>query len=1175
MDLLERIDRRLADTRARIDPRDFEDCANSILSQMFPGLVPIVGGTDHGVDAEITSLDTRAIGLITTSSRTLDGARASLRSSLASIKQHQLSVRHVMVANLAEMTRRRRDGMAWTAKQFGCELVQVFDRAFFANQFRAHPDWRLKVLGIAGGAFCLSREPRGSRPDNRHLPSVGRDELLGQLMHTERDAVLCGAPGSGKSHVAARLPGALFMEDQPAAERLLDDLTSARPRVVVVDDAGGRLDEVDRLIHARRAESLDFQIVVTCWPHQFDTVVDHVPNARRFDVGLLTREEMGTVLRSRGITRLSVLVQILAQAQGRPAWAVNLADLLVRGGDWKSLWTGAAVRTQILAYLRRSGASHVAIELLAAIAMLGEVTEDQLRRLGRLLEIPRVELRHTIESVAIAGLLDVARVRPISSHDRQDGGAYEDRYKVEPQVVAASIVADGYFAGRASAVTLAELRGEFPERQTHILQTQIHCTLVGANEPVVPTRQEITEALPMINSLDREAELLRSYALIGPDQARFVIDLLIERAKTSWATGDTRAVERDTQMLAQRVADLIQGDAPPASVHMLLQLLADLGRDGFAYRGVLSTLVEDLRDARSGDVPHVSHLLRLAKTVATMPAWPVDSTSTSVWLALVAEILTPTFDGNYMSPEVMRQFVLQSFTWSGEDLTTLFEAVRSALDRAVSGSQENDVPLLLETLEKWVDLAEGHPLPYGAQPTTHQSDVALHIAGQLASILGEVIRSPGLRARFNAIAQPLGVQLNEPDTLFAVLTAERNIGEDWKEEARRADQELSTTLEPYLRRAPEILMDWIAAVDADLQMTHRGRGAIWRVMRILADESDATAWLHAALRHGLSAHAGILIDTTVGRGDIHPSLALTLLGDQACRPAFVNAVIRHDVDEWLVEIVTEQLTIDDLTGLDIGHAVRQAPEPKLRRLLTHHDADVRGTVAALWAVEAALDPTTDESELALPALWLEAIADFKVPSILENYQQREALKMIARLAPDIYIDLLANHAYAVTEHDDFREWNDSIRELTPDKRHYLWARVSAARNARELFWAIAAGSVEWISSAFERGAVQIEPDRLLHAWRCQEGPGITFEELALLFIPLGVEPDGLLWLLEVGTYWGEEDERYARHLERCRVLASSHNPGLARLGARGVELFEPRLRDAQRRARDAAVRGLV
>lgn len=1171
MDLLERIDRRLADTRSRIDPHEFEDCAASMLTPMYPGLVPIVGGTDHGLDAEIASLGAPPTGLIVTSSRTLKGARASLRSSLASIQRHGLAVRHVMVANLAEMNRRRRDGMASIAAEFDCELVQVFDRSFFANQFRGQPDWRLRILGIAGGAFCLSREPRGSRPDDRLLPSVGRDVLLAELMRTEQDVVLCGVPGSGKSHVAARLPGALFLEDQPAAERLLDDLTAAHPAVVVVDDVGGRLDVLDRLVHARRAERLGFRIVVTCWPHQLDEVIDHLPEAQRFDVELLTREEMGILLRARGITRLAVLVQILVQAQGRPAWALNLADLLVRGGDWKSVWTGAAVRTQILAYLRRSGSSPVAIELLAAIAMLGEVTEDQVRRLGRLLEIPRFDLRRTIESVAVAGLLDVARVRVPRRQGRSSDSEYEDRYTVEPQVVAASIVADAYFAGRASAVSLGELRGEFPEKQAAVLQTQVHCALLGANEPVVPGQAEIADALAMVDSLDREAELLRSYALVGRQEARFVIELLVQRAKASWSAGDARAAGRDTRMLAERVADLIHQDASSEQVFTLLRLLAELARDGFAYHEVLSALVEELRDARSGEVPEVADLLWFTGTVAAMPDWPAEPTSTSVWLALVAEILTPTFDGNYMSPEVVRQFVLQSFTWSGDDLTALFNAVRPAFDRVVPGSQEHDVALLLKTLEKWVALAEGHALPFGGRPTTDQSDAASRVAGQLASVLGQAIHRPGLRARFNSIARTLGTQLDEPDTLFAVLTAERDIHKDWQEEARRADAELSTVLKPYLRQPPEVLLNWIATNARDLQIPRQGHGAIWRIMRRLADEPDAARWLAATLQHDLRSHAGPLIDTTVRQSHIDPSMAATLLGDPDCRPELVSAVMRHDVDDEIFNMVIEQLTVDDLRGIDIGLAVRHAPEPKLQLLFTHPDANVRGTAAALWAAEASLDPITED----LQPLWFEAIRAFKVPSVLDDYYQRQALTLIARLLPDIYVDLLATQAPSFAKLGDIDVWDNSIRELSDEQRHLLWLRVAAVPTARELFWVIAAGSVGWITTAFERGAVQIEPDRLLRAWRCQNGPGIPFDELARLFMSLGVEPDGLLWLLDVGTHFGEDHERYAVNLERCRALANSTNPDLARLGERGIELYEPRLIRARQHARETAVRGLT
>lgn len=199
MNLLERIDQRLANMRARIDPNEFEDCVTSLLTPLYPGLVPIVGGTDYGLDAEITSSDLRLVGLTITSSRTLDGARASLRASLASMRRHGLQVERVMAASLAEMNRRRRDGLSAVAHEFGCELVQVFDRAFFANQFRLHPDWRRRVLGIAGGAFSLSREPRGSWPVDRHLPTIGRDRLVVELLNSQEDLVLHGVPGSGKS----------------------------------------------------------------------------------------------------------------------------------------------------------------------------------------------------------------------------------------------------------------------------------------------------------------------------------------------------------------------------------------------------------------------------------------------------------------------------------------------------------------------------------------------------------------------------------------------------------------------------------------------------------------------------------------------------------------------------------------------------------------------------------------------------------------------------------------------------------------------------------------------------------------------------------------------------------------------------------------------------------------
>ncbi|HET6167656.1 MAG TPA: hypothetical protein VFE07_12580, partial [Marmoricola sp.] len=73
--------------------------------------------------------------------------------------------------------------------------------------------------------------------------------------------------------------------------------------------------------------------------------------------------------------------------------------------------------------------------------------------------------------------------------------------------------------------------------------------------------------------------------------------------------------------------------------------------------------------------------------------------------------------------------------------------------------------------------------------------------------------------------------------------------------------------------------------------------------------------------------------------------------------------------------------------------------------------------------------------------------------------------------------------------------------------------------------------------------------------------------------PLSPEPDDLLHTLEVGSFSGEEHERYAAKLDNLRDLATSDDEDIARLGRRGVEIYEPLLKEALAKARRAAVRG--
>src|SRR5215211_720306 len=77
LNLLDQIDDRLKDPDFSLNRDDFEDCSTSLLTDIYPNLVPISGGSDEGRDAEIADPD-GTIGVLITSARDLWGVLANL-----------------------------------------------------------------------------------------------------------------------------------------------------------------------------------------------------------------------------------------------------------------------------------------------------------------------------------------------------------------------------------------------------------------------------------------------------------------------------------------------------------------------------------------------------------------------------------------------------------------------------------------------------------------------------------------------------------------------------------------------------------------------------------------------------------------------------------------------------------------------------------------------------------------------------------------------------------------------------------------------------------------------------------------------------------------------------------------------------------------------------------------
>jgi hypothetical protein len=1162
VNLLDRIDQRLDDTRYRLQQSDFEDCAAALIGHDYPGLVPVTGGTDHGLDAELVKPNGQVLGLVITSSRTWEGTKKSLRGSLKSARDHKKRVDQVVVANLAEVNRQKRIKLAAIAKEFKCELIQVYDRPWFANAFRDDPDWRRKILHIEGGAFSLSRSPRGARPDEHQLPTVGRDELLDRAENSDHDLILWGVPGAGKSHVAGRLPGALFLERNTTPERLLDDLLAAKPKLVVVDDAGGRTDDIEYLLHARHAENLKFRVAVTCWPHERESVADHLPNALDLEVDLLTVEEIGTLLRERGITRTSVIAHLLQQAQGRPAWALNLADLLVQQGAWQAVWTGQALRDQIRAFLRRSKAPAEAIQLLAAIALVGDANEDQARTIAKLFELSPTQFEELIRSVAIAGLVDVRRNRLWTS---ADGRTFENSYRVVPRTIAASIVADVYFAGHATAVRISDIKTALPELLPGILQTQIYAALLGAEEPMVPPAAELLTLIPDLGLGTDGDELLRTYALINPECTRFVFEYLKQAVQDAAERNDERSAVAATKVLAARVADSLQAEKTEG-IALFFDSLTQLASRGWDYTTPIKTVVEEVQDVRTGESPTSTAIVHLCAAMANDRAQVLPD---HVWLKLTCRVLQPTFDGNYMSPEKVNSFVLQSFTWLEEDIDAMYGALEPELVSRVALASNAELADLIEVMSEWARVASGHPLPFGGVPNAGQQTAARRVAVSIAKAIAPLVATPGVRAVFNREASSLDVKLDEPDELFATLTAERDFSRDWEEDRRTRDAELDRALAAYIDQPPSVIMTWLVNHDTDLAMAKHGSAA-WSIMVRLSMRPDPEVWLRAALDHGLGRAASPLISRCVDNGGMTVPLAAELLNDTGARSSLISSVISECQDADLATLVVNALQVEDIQDLDSSYAIRHASDSTRQALFTHPDPKVRSSAAALWAAETSYS----SEEMPDDPNWGPAMSNLVVPSgTMRDHMQSKALDILAKTKPETYMNLLVKHVETLEGTDDFDEWEESACQLSSAHRFELWNRVQQSPMAKNLFWVISAADVGWISTAVSDPTFPVPLSNLLHATRFQFGKRYPLRTLAVMLRPLQWQPDDLLWTLEVGTHWGEDHERLERHLKVCRELAESPEPDLARLGERGVETFEPRLAEARAAARRAAVRG--
>ena len=396
----------LAALEGHLDDEVFEACVNDLLRDAFPGLVPIRGGADAGMDGAVPDGEEESIPLICTTSADVIG---NLTDSLDSILRSGRRSRKAVLVTSRALSPRRRRNLEDRAREKGFILLQIPDREGIAQRLRWSPKW-CRELGIPWAPSALATVPETRRP-LLEIEAVGRQADLEWLRSTSGDRLLSGQPGSGKTFLLYQLTKegwGLFLvdEDRPA---IAEALAEEEPRVVIVDDAHARLSVLEMLRHLRTETGLSFDIVATTWAGERDRVAEAMgalPPDQTHKLELLTREEILEVYRRAGVEGSeAMLAHLVDQAANKPGLAVTLATIVLRGGQeaLAAVFKGEVLHRNVTAVFRDL-VGEQAETILASFALGGD-SGMAMTAVAEFLGMSLGDLRTKVVGLAAGGVL--------------------------------------------------------------------------------------------------------------------------------------------------------------------------------------------------------------------------------------------------------------------------------------------------------------------------------------------------------------------------------------------------------------------------------------------------------------------------------------------------------------------------------------------------------------------------------------------------------------------------------------------------------------------------------------------------------------------------------------------------------------------------------------------------
>jgi hypothetical protein len=702
-------------------PDDFEACMADLLQDAFPGVQPVRGGNDAGMDGSIPDGYREPYPLVCTIS---DRVERNLGQSLDAFLQRGLTSRKVALATSQALTPAKRRELHQIAREKGFTLTQIIDRDGVASLLYRHPAWRRVLIELPGHTSALSVIPLTRRP-LMDLKPIGRDADMQWLRETKGDRILSGEPGSGKTFLLHHLMlngwDALFLTESDEG-RISDAMREQAPKVIVVDDAHATPEVLVRLRRLREEVGSHFDLLAVTWEGAKDQVgeaLGGIPRARTHQLELLTRNEILEVVRQAGVEASdAVLRELVSQAANKPGLAVTIATLWKQGA-WQEILDGTVLRRTLLT-LFQDLVGQDTTPLLASFSLGGDAGME-LGSAAEFLGLNRSQAWRLANGLAAGGVLSSL-------------GA--SRLAVRPEVLRSALLRAVFFPDSGAALDYSQLLEKAPDR-ARAIESVVTARLYGARV----TDQHLRELVASINS--RKA--WQGLAATAENNALWALDNY---------PGD-----------GSRIATAALQVAPEPTVRYLLEKAVGATEAPEAQAEHPMSILGDWMHQLDQRRPNLTIHRRRAVVHAAKEFWEGGGPQ-EIGIQAIALAITPRIESHHLDPGAGQTMLL---TWGQLSLAQLQEIggfwdhAKGSITSLHAGSWKH----LSAALWGWIYPEHSFKSTNVDPPTRRfMHDFVAKVLRDLSSLSKS---SPGLTEAIRRLGEKIDLEMGAPDSLYAVL----------------------------------------------------------------------------------------------------------------------------------------------------------------------------------------------------------------------------------------------------------------------------------------------------------------------------------------------------------------------------------------------------------------------